>query len=79
MLIQERIVINASEKQKLDRLLGSALLDQNLCRRLVAERDDSLLSEYGISTETQNWLRVVPADSLADLARAVSSKSPLGF
>ncbi len=79
MLFQERIVITANEKQKLDRLFGTALFDKKLCKRLVEERDFSLLSEYGISAETQNWLRVVPANSLMDLAQAVSAKMPMGF
>lgn len=79
MLIQERHFISAGEKQKLDRLFGLALLDKALCHRLVTERDRSLLAEFGISTETQNWLGVVPATSLMDLARAVSSQSPVAF
>ena len=79
MLIQDRIVITAKEKQKLDRLFVTALFDKKLCKRLVEERDFSVLSEYGISVETQNWLRVVPANSLMDLARAVSAKMPVGF
>jgi hypothetical protein len=79
MLIQERFIISPNEKQRLDRLFGSALIDKALCHRLVSERDNSLLAEYGISAETQNWLRYVPASSLADLARAVSSQSPAAF
>lgn len=63
------------EKQRLDNLMGTALLDEAVRRRLVNERDVSLLTSFGLSTETQIWLRTVEAKSLTELAQAIVAKS----
>ena len=63
------------EKRCLDNLLGTALLDEVVRKRLVDERDSSLMASYGISAETQNWLRTVEAQSLTELAQAIVAKS----
>jgi len=63
------------EKQRLDNLMGTALLDEAVRRRLVNERDVSLLTSFGLSTETQSWLRTVEAQSLTELAQAIVAKS----
>lgn len=63
------------EKRRLDNLMGTALLDETVRRRLVNERDTSLLTSFGLSTETQSWLRTVEAQSLTELAQAIVAKS----
>lgn len=63
------------EKRCLDNLMGTALLDEEIRKRLVDERDMSLMASYGISTETQDWLRSVEAQSLTELAQAIVAKS----
>ncbi len=63
------------EKRRLDHLLGTALLDETVRKRLVNERDASLLTSFGLSTETQSWLRTVEARSLTELAQAIVARS----
>lgn len=63
------------EKRRLDTLMGTALLDETVCKRLVKERDTSLLSSFGLSSETQSWLRAVEAESLTELAQAIVARS----
>lgn len=59
------------EMQRLDNLMGVALLDEDVRHRLVKERDTSLLAAFGLSKETQAWLREVKAATLAELAQAI--------
>lgn len=63
------------EKRRLDNLMGTALLDEQVCKRLVDERDTALLASYGLSSETQRWLRTVEARSLAELAQAIVARA----
>jgi len=64
-------VLSKGEKQRLDNLMGLALLDENIQVRLLKERDSSLLMAFGLSDETQHWLRGVKATSLVELAQAI--------
>ncbi len=63
------------EKRRLDHLMGTALLDAEVHNRLVYERDSSLLTAFGLSKETQSWLRTVEANSLTELAQAIVAHS----
>lgn len=63
------------EKRRLDHLMGTALLDERVCKRLVHERDASLLTSFGLSSETQSWLRTVEAQSLTELAQAIVDRT----
>lgn len=63
------------EKRRLDNLMGTALLDTTVHNRLVYERDSSLFAAFGLSKETQNWLRTVEANSLTELAQAIVARS----
>jgi hypothetical protein len=63
------------EKRRLDNLMGTALLDEKVRKRLVNERDTSLLTSFGLSNETQSWLRTVEARSLTELAQAIVARS----
>lgn len=64
-------IITKEERQRLDNLMGIALLDEDVCERLVAERDDALLSAFGLSEKTRNWLHAIHANSLDELAQAI--------
>lgn len=68
-------VLNKEERQKLDNLLGLALLSPDVCDRLVNQRDEALLQKFELSEEMQVWLCKVKADSLTELAQAILSAS----
>jgi|SRR5579859_3321143 len=68
-------VLNESEGRKLDFLLGTALLDADLQKRLIEQRDYDLLKKFGLSDDTCQWLRSSPATSLAELGREISRRA----
>lgn len=63
--------LDQSERDRLDNLLGLALLDKNVCEQLVVKRDSSLLAAFGFSEETQRWLTRIHASTLKEFAQAV--------
>ena len=72
-----RHVLSQSERERLDNLIGLALLDGKVCQQLVAKRDPSLLSSFGLSQQTQDWLTGIKASTLKDFAQAIiDSTSP---
>jgi hypothetical protein len=68
-------VLGKEERRRLDHLMGVALLDEGICNRLVKERDCSLLTAFGLSEETQAWLRTITATSLVEFAQAIVAGS----
>jgi hypothetical protein len=68
-------VLSKDEKERLDNLMGIALLDEGVRERLVKQRDDSLLTAFGLSEETQAKLRGIQAGSLVELAQAIVAGS----
>jgi hypothetical protein len=64
---------NKDERKRLDQLLGAALLDQKLCNRLIQDRDEELLTAFGLSDITKQWIQTVSIASLSDLAEAIVS------
>lgn len=64
-------VLTKDEEQRLDHLMGLALLDEAICKKLLIERDPALLKAFGISDDTQRWLRTIPATSLVEFAQAI--------
>lgn len=64
-------VMSQEERQRLDNLMGIALLDADVRDRLVNQRDDSLLTAFGLSNETKNWLHAIQADTLVELAQEI--------
>lgn len=48
------------------------MVDTTVRRRLVQERDTSLLMSFALSEETQAWLRDLKATTLVDLAQAIA-------
>lgn len=67
--------LNQEERKRLDDLVGAALLDPDICERLVNKRDDSLLRAFGLSEETQGWLRGIKASSLVEFANAIVTRT----
>lgn len=64
-------LLSNDEKQRVDRMMGSALLDDKLCHRLVKDRDTSVMSAFDLSAETQHWLCNIRASSLDEMAQAI--------
>jgi hypothetical protein len=64
-------LLTHDEKQRIDTMMGSALLDDKLCHRLVKDRDTSVMSAFNLSTETQRWLCSISASSLDEMAQAI--------
>ncbi len=69
--------LSQSERERLDNLLGLALLDQGICEQLVAQRDTSLLAAFGLSEDTQRWFMRIKASTLKELAQGVLAASGL--
>ena len=68
-------MLSRDEKQRLDNLMGVALLDTDIRNRLVNERDKSLFTAFGLSEKTQQWLHEIQARTLNELARAIVSRT----
>jgi hypothetical protein len=66
-----KYVLSKDERRRLDNLMGLALLDEDVCDRLLIARDESLMSAFGLSDATQAWLRAIEANSLVELAQAI--------
>jgi hypothetical protein len=69
-------VMTKDERARLDNLMGLALLDAQVCDRLLKDRDESLMKAFGLSNQTQAWLRALKVTSLVELAQAIVSKAP---
>lgn len=59
-----------SEAQRLDNLMGLALLDESICQQLLAN-PEPLLKEFELSEETCAWFRSLKANNLTELAEAM--------
>jgi len=66
-------VLPKHDRHRLDRLIGAALLSDDLCQRLIRQRDTAIFDEYSLSITSQAWLRAVQAASVEDLAEAILS------
>lgn len=69
--VWQGFLISYEERARIDHLMGSAMLDDTLCRRLVKDRDPALMSAFGLSAETQRWLCSIPANTLDELAQEI--------
>jgi len=59
------------ERASIDALLGTALVDQAVCERLIHKRDTAFLTANGLSQPVQRWLKNLSASSIAEIAQAV--------
>jgi hypothetical protein len=67
-------VLSKDEQQRLDNLMGVALLDGDFREKLLNQRDDSLLAAFNLTEETRTWLKSIQAKSLVELAQAIASR-----
>lgn len=72
-------VLSQDEQERLDNLLGLALLDKKICTLLVEKRDPALLTTFGLSEKTQTWLKGIEATNLRDLSRAIVATTNPSF
>lgn len=65
--------LSAQDKRQIDTLMGVAILDADVRRRLIDERDENLFDDYQLSEHAKQILRESPANTLPDLAQSVVS------
>jgi hypothetical protein len=63
--------LSEKERQALDILVGMALLDEDVCQRLLHKRAGTWLATFPLSEETRSWLLTIPATTLEELAQAI--------
>jgi hypothetical protein len=63
--------LSSSERDRLDNLMGLALLDQNVLDRLLVKRDPALLDAFDLSEDTRHRLAAVQVGSLKEFAQAI--------
>ncbi len=71
MLLSRTTLMNTEQMRRLDQLFGAALLDDSIRQRLVSQRDDTLLADFGLSSDLQSRLSNIPASSLVELAQGL--------
>lgn len=67
--------LSQSERDRLDNLMGLALLDHDVQDRLLVQHDPSLLDAFNLSDDTRQWLGSIQVSSLKELAQAIVAAS----
>jgi len=67
--------LGQSERDRLDNLIGLALVDQRVHDRLLVQHDPSLLDDFDLSDDTRHWLTGVRASTLKEFAQAIVNAS----
>jgi len=70
MLSMGSFDLSRDEVKHFDKLLGCALVDDGIYRRLLYQRDETLYEEFELTDRMQLWLRNTSATSLNELAQA---------
>lgn len=65
------IWISNEDMQRLNKLMGLALLEPSVSDLLLHHRDERLMTEFGITFPVREWLKQVRAGSLVELAQAI--------
>src|SRR5579864_9130988 len=73
--VWEHHTLAPNEGERLDHLVGLALLDSSVCNRLIVQRDPSLLDAFNLADDTRQWLATVQARTLEELAQAIVAAS----
>ena len=71
MSSRSRLLLIEDEREKLDRLIGSAMLDSETYNRLVVERDAALFEEFALSPVSRHFISGLQTVSLAEIADAI--------
>jgi len=64
-------VLSGDEKERLDSMMGAALLDKSISERLLNGIDITILTTFGLSEPTISLIRNVNATTLPDFAQQV--------
>jgi hypothetical protein len=67
--------LNQSERERLDDLMGLALLDRDVRERLIVQHDTSLFDAFGLSEDTRQWLASLRVNTLKEFAQAIVAAS----
>ena len=73
--VWQQHTVGQSERDRLDNLIGLALLDRGVHDRLIVRRDRSLLDDFELSQDTRDRLTAINANSLREFAQAIVSES----
>lgn len=65
--------LTSNDREKLDRLIGAAILDSTVYERLIDRQDTALFDEYELSQVTRALICTVRASTLTELADAIVS------
>lgn len=65
------IWISNEDMQRLNKLMGLALLEPGVSDLFLHYRDERLMAEFGITFAVREWLKQVRAASLVELAQAI--------
>src|SRR5690348_15514546 len=63
------------EHERLDNLMGLALLDPTIHDRLIVQRDPTLFDAFDFSADTRRWLSSIKAHTLKEFAQAIIAAS----
>ncbi|MHB8627237.1 MAG: hypothetical protein ACYDBJ_17875 [Aggregatilineales bacterium] len=64
-----------NEHERLDNLMGLALLDPTVHDRLIVQHDPALLDGFDLSADTRYWLSSIKANTLKEFAQAIIAAS----
>lgn len=73
--VWQQLTTGQSDRDRLDNLIGLALVDQGVHDRLIVRRDRSLLDDFELSEDTRDRLTAIHANSLKEFAQAIVSES----
>jgi hypothetical protein len=72
---KDAYTLTDDDRERLDALLGAALVDAEVRQRLLSGQCASLMADFAIPEETQVWLRGIKTASLTELAQAIAYHS----
>jgi hypothetical protein len=65
-------LMSYEDQDRVDAMFARALFDPQFCHQLVTQRDTTLLAPFGFTGETASWICSIKAESLTELAQAVT-------
>ena len=71
----EQHTLVQEEHERLDNLMGLALLDSTIYDRLIVQRDPTLFDAFDFSADTRRWLSSIKAHTLKEFAQAIVAAS----